>query len=121
MVHSAGQDAQEVAQTKPEPGSPSPRVLKGACRSCGPRPLAGTSPGGTVAGECAFPTQDPPRRTPIRGPHSSLPWPEPAPAPSIKLTEDDERHHEGDEEEDTSDERQPLLTLLPGELGQADT
>lgn len=44
-----------------------------------------------------------------------------SPAPSVKLTENDERHHQDDEEEDTPNEWQPLLTLLPGELGQADT
>lgn len=37
-----------------------------------------------------------------------------------EVEENDERHHEGDEEENTSNERQPLLSLLPGELGQAE-
>lgn len=80
----------------------------------------GVPAGARKPGERVFPAGCPCGLPPPRGPHSKLPQPEPAPAPSVKLTEDDERHHEGDEEEDTSDERQPLLGLLPGELGQAD-
>lgn len=67
-----------------------------------------------------FPTPVSPLGGPRPGPHPTRRDQSLAPAPSGKLTENDERHHEGDEEEDTSDERQ-LLALLPGELGQAET
>lgn len=43
------------------------------------------------------------------------------PVPSVQLTEKDERDHQADEEEDTPDEWQLSLGLLPGELGETET